>query len=336
MNSNFVSLSKISDQTVVEKILDEWFAKKLDLFLYFGGDGKRCRLSRCISPSLHIVGEKLISDGEEFYTSEESPGNSFLKFIPKLPLSPHLKVSEGFKLSSSIKGRYFNYEYSGLALGYWKIVPTQLSRFNYGRYVLKDKGSFNIQVAPSGSVYVHSFYSEDYLIFDEGVYVINNDLYIMANALEIIFPSINSKYSEYLPNNEVPCERKYETKKYNFALCIVMREIVVESDGIPIISKLKPEYDAMWNANISESTLCEWFAKPGAYTDIRQRLTTEKMKGIYLFLSLFCKKNNIKNTRKKASNIAVELNRLAALETFLFDVQFTEDDIKPWLQLPLS
>lgn len=144
MNSNFVSLSKISDQTVVEKILDEWFAKKLDLFLYFGGGGKRCRLSRCISPSLHIVGEKLISDGEEFYTSEESPGNSFLKFIPKLPLSPHLKVSEGFKLSSSIKGRYFNYEYSGLALGYWKIVPTQLSRFNYGRYVLKDKGSFNI------------------------------------------------------------------------------------------------------------------------------------------------------------------------------------------------
>lgn len=336
MNSNFVSLSKVSDETVVEKILDEWFAKKLDLFLYFGGNGKKCRLSRCISPSLHIVGEKLISDGEEFYTSEESPGHSFLKFIPELPLSPHLKVSEGFKLSNSIKGRYFNYEYSGRALGYWKVVPTQLSMFNYGRYILKDKGSFNIQVSPSGSVYVHSFYSEDYLVFDEDVYVVNNDLYIMEKALEITFPSINSKYSESPPNNEVPCERKHETKKYNFALCIVMREIVVESDGIPIISKLKPEYDAMWNANISESTLCEWFAKPGAYTDIRQRLTTEKMKGIYLFLLLFCKKNNIKNTKKKAFNIAVELNRLAALETFLFDIQFTEDDIKPWLQLPLS
>lgn len=40
MNSNFVSLSKVSDDTVVEKILDEWFVKKINLFLYFGGSGK--------------------------------------------------------------------------------------------------------------------------------------------------------------------------------------------------------------------------------------------------------------------------------------------------------
>jgi hypothetical protein len=32
MNSNFVSLSKVSDDTVVEKILDEWFVKKINLF----------------------------------------------------------------------------------------------------------------------------------------------------------------------------------------------------------------------------------------------------------------------------------------------------------------
>lgn len=336
MNSNFVSLSKVSDETVVEKILDEWFAKKIDLFLYFGGNGKNCRLSRCISPSLHIGGEKLISDGDEFYVSADSPANSILKFIPDLPLSPHLTVKEDFKISRSIQGKYFNYEYSGRALGYWKVIPTQVSRFNNGKYTLKDKVSFNIQGDTSGGVYVYSLYDEDYLIFNEDVLVSNNDLYIEISVLEFIFPSVSAKNIDILSDGEESVKMKFATEKYNFALCLVMREVVVESDGVPIISKLKPEYDDMWNVKVSESTLCEWFVKPGPYTDKRQRFTLEKKKGMYLFLLLFCKKNKIKNTKRKAAVIAAELNKLAALESFCFDVEFTANDVEPWLRNPLS
>lgn len=334
MNSNFVSLSKVSDEAVVEKILDEWFAKKIDLFLYFGGNGKKCRLSRCISPSLHIMGEKLISDGDEFYISADSPAHSFLKFTPDLPLSPHLTVTEGFKLSRSIQGKYFNYEYSGVALGYWKIVPTQLSRFNNGKYILKDKGTFNIQDDSVGAVYVYSLYDEDYLVFNEDVFAGNDDLYIEINVLELFGYSVSAKNLDLTSDDEEPLKRKYATEKYNFALCLAMRKVVVESDGIPIVSKLKPDYDDMWKTNISESTLCEWFVKPEPYTDKRQRFTLEKRKGMYLFLSLFCRKNKIKNTKGKASAIATELNKMAALEPFCFGVEFTADDVKPWLEEP--
>lgn len=85
MNSNFFSLSKITDQHIVQKILDAWFSKRIQLFLYFGGNGKKYRLSRCISPSLHIGGEQLISNGDEFYLSEDSKAHSILKFIDVAP-----------------------------------------------------------------------------------------------------------------------------------------------------------------------------------------------------------------------------------------------------------
>lgn len=32
MNSNFFSLSKITDQHIVQKILDAWFSKRIQLF----------------------------------------------------------------------------------------------------------------------------------------------------------------------------------------------------------------------------------------------------------------------------------------------------------------
>lgn len=135
MNSNFFSLSKITDQHIVQKILDAWFSKRIQLFLYFGGNGKKYRLSRCISPSLHIGGEQLISNGDEFYLSEDSKAHSILKFIPDLPLKWHLKITKGFKISRSIQGEYFNYEYAGTALGYWVVVPTKLAAFNNDNYI---------------------------------------------------------------------------------------------------------------------------------------------------------------------------------------------------------
>lgn len=336
MNSNFVSLSKISDGKVVEKILDEWFAKKLDLFLYFGGNGKKCRLSRCISPSLHRVGEKVISDGDEFYISADSPAHSILKFIPDLPLTPHLKIREDFKISRSIRGGYFNYEYAGTALGFWKVVPTQLSRFNNGEYILMDKTSFDFQGSASGAVYVYSVYDEDYLIFKESAFITNNDFYIEERVLNSFAPAVNYNHQHIYPTNEKPSQSRYATEKYNIALYLIMQQVVVVSDGIPIISKLKPEYDAMWNANISESTLCEWFVKPEPYTDKRQRYTVEKNKGMYLFLSIFCKKNKIKNNKTEAAVIAAELNKLAVQESVNFDVDFTADEVKSWLKKPLS
>jgi len=336
MNSSFVSLSKISDEAVVEKILDEWFAKKLDLFLYFGGNGKKCRLSRCISPSLHIVGEKVISSGEEFYISAESPAHSILKFIPDLPLSPHLTMRADFKISRSIRGEYFNYEYAGTALGFWKVVPTQLSRFNNGKYILMDKTSFDFQGSASGAVFVYSVYDEDYLIFNESAFTTNNDLYIEERELNSFAPAVNYRHLHMLHTNEEPSQSRHATEKYNIALYLIMQKVVVVSDGIPIISKLKPEYDAMWDANVSESTLCEWFVKPEQFTDKRQRYTVEKKKGMYLFLSIFCKKNKIKNSKEKASVIAAELNKLVVLGSFNFDVEFTANDVKPWLKNPLS
>ncbi|PKB91396.1 hypothetical protein A8A01_01385 [Ewingella americana] len=183
-------------------------------------------------------------------------------------------------------------------------------------------------------MYVHSLYDEDYLVFNEDVFAGNDDLYIEISVLELLGYSVSAKNLDFTSDDEEPLKIKYATEKYNFALCLAMRKVVVESDGIPIVSKLKPEYDAMWKANVSESTLCEWFVKPEPYTDKRQRFTLEKRKGMYLFLLLFCKKNKIKNTKGKASAIATELNKMAALEPFCFDVEFTADDVKPWLEEP--
>jgi hypothetical protein len=54
--------------------------------------------------SLHIGGEQVITNGDEFYLSEESDAHSILKFIPDLPLTSHLTITKGFKISRSIRG----------------------------------------------------------------------------------------------------------------------------------------------------------------------------------------------------------------------------------------
>ncbi|EFL6551485.1 Uncharacterised protein [Escherichia coli] len=337
MNSSFVSLSKISDEAVVEKILDEWFAKKIDLFLYFGGSGKRCRLSRCISPSLHMVGEQVISSGDEFYMSEDSDAHSILKFIPDLPLDSHLKIKKEFKISRSIRGEYFNYEYVGTALGYWRIVPTVLSRFNNGNYLLKDKSLLQVVNKPLGAVYVYSVYDEDYLIFDTECFVSNADLYIDIKDLESFLPLVNDKLDsafDSLPKESV--SRKYLTPEYNIALYLLMNKLVVKSGDIPIVSKFKFDYDDMWKSNISESTLCEWFEKPELYVGKRQRLTPEKKKGLYLFLNLFCREEGIKSIQGNASVIAEKLNELVLLDQQLNEVTFSTNDVKSWLKKPLN
>lgn len=337
MNSNFIPLAKIEDQLVVSKILDEWFSKKVDLFLYFGGSGKKCRLSRCISPSLHLGGERTISNGDEFYVSEDSPAHSILKFIPDLPLNSHLKVEKGFKLSRSIQGEYFNYEYSGTALGYWKVLPTVVSHFNNGNYNLTDKKSFQIGSNTPGAVFVYSVYDEDYLIFDEESIVSFNDLYIDIKALEFFTPyPVDKKNTGSSDDSKKTAVMKFQTEKYNHALYLIMQELVVKSDGVPIVSKFKPDYDDMWDTNVSESTLLEWFSKPEPFTEKRQRLTAEKRKGLYLFLSLYCKKKSIASTKGKPSAIALELNKLATVELGCFGVEFTAADIKPWLEKPVS
>lgn len=337
MNSNFIPLAKIEDQLVVSKILDEWFSKKVGLFLYFGGGGKKCRLSRCISPSLHLGGERTISNGDEFYVSEDSPAHPILKFIPDLPLSPHLKVEKGFKISRSIHGEYFNYEYSGTALGYWKVLPTVVSHFNNGNYTLKDKNSFQIKNNTPGAVFVYSVYDEDYLIFEEECIVSFLDFYIDIKELEFFITYPTDKKDSGSSNEAKDQTRmRFETEKYNHALYLIMQELVVKSDGVPIISKFKPDYDNMWGANVSESTLIEWFSKPEPFTEKRQRLTAEKRKGLYLFLSLFCKKKNIANTKGKPSAVALELNKLVAVELGCSGVKFTDADIKPWLEEPVS
>lgn len=334
MNSNFVSLSKVSDETVVEKILDEWFVKKIDLFLYFGGSGKKCRLSRCISPSLHIGGEQVITNGDEFYLSEDSDAHSILKFIPDLPLTSHLKITKGFKISRSIRGEYFNYEYSGSALGYWVVVPTQISAFNDGNYLLTDKKSFNLKADLSGAVYVYSVYDEDYLIFDSEVAINKSDLYIDFNVLNTIFPSANviiTTETELIGDKTQ--SMIFDTKKENFALCLLMHQTVVRNNGTPVVSKFKVDYDEMWKANISESTLLEWFEKPGEFTDKRQRITNEKRKGLYLFMELFNQKY-VSSSKSKTSTIAAELNKLAASDDFQFPVAFTVSDVRKWLKKP--
>lgn len=283
MNAHFISLSKISDKIVVAKVLDDWFVKKIDLFVYFGGSGKKCRLSRCISPSFHISGEKLISDGDEYYVSADSPAHLFLKFIPDLPLKSHLKVKKSFKISMYIQGEYYNYEYSGTAIGYWKVIPTQISGFNGGNYIVKNKDGFDIQNAAPGSVFIYSISDGDYLDFKEDVQINNDDLFIEISVLNSMLPSFSLPSAERI-------EQRYVTKNYTVALFLMMRNVAVESDGIPIVSKFKPDYDLMWQSNISESTLCEWFQKPELYTDIRQRFTLEKRQGMILFISMFCKK----------------------------------------------
>lgn len=334
MNSNFFSLSKITDQHIVQKILDAWFSKRIQLFLYFGGNGKKCRLSRCISPSLHIGGEQLISNGDEFYLSEDSKAHSILKFIPDLPLKSHLKITKGFKISRSIQGEYFNYEYAGTALGYWVVVPTKLAAFNNGNYILTDKESFSLKADSSGAVYVYSVYDEDYLIFDGDNGINNDDLYIDVNVLKSVFPSFNpdDKF------NGVTVEKKskeavFETKKENFAVCLLMHETAVRNNGVPVVSKFKVDYDEMWKANISESTLLEWFEKPAAFTDRRQRIKGEKIKGLYLFMTMFSQKYG-SGSKSKTAIIADELNKLAASDDFQFPVAFTTSDVRKWLKKP--
>lgn len=334
MNSNFFSLSKITEQHIVQKILDAWFSKRIQLFLYFCGNGKKCRLSRCISPSLHLSGEQVISNGDEFYLSEDSNAHSILKFIPDLPLKSHLKITKEFKISRSIRGEYFNYEYSGTAFGYWVVVPTKISAFNNGNYILTDKESFSLKADSSGAVYVYSVYDEDYLIFEGHNGINNNDLYIDVNVLKSLFPSFSSDYEfDAVSVDKKTLNAIFETKKENFALCLLMHETVVRNNGVPVVSKFKVDYDNMWDANISESTLLEWFEKPGAFTDKRQRITNEKRKGLYLFIELFNQKY-LSRSKGKAPVITDELNKLAASDDFQFPVEFTTSDVRKWLKKP--
>ncbi len=333
MNSDFVSLLTVSDKVGIEKIIDDWFSKRINLFVYFSGSGKKCRLSRCISPSLHIGGEKVISDGDEFYMMSDSPAHSILKFIPDLPLAPHLKIKEGFKISRSIQGKYFNYEYSGTALGFWMVVPTQKSTFNNGSYYLTDKDSFIVQDASSGAVYVYSVYDEDYLKFDGEEKIRIDDLYIENSVLNTM--DISKKlHGSIGEEEETKMDKMFETKRENIAVYLLMHETVVRNNNVAIVSKFIVDYECLWGVIISEATLLDWFKKPDMFTNIRQRIKTEKRMGLYLFLKLFCEKNFIDHTKSNASAIAVELNKLAASASFQLDKSFTVAEVKKWLTKP--
>ncbi|EEW2202487.1 hypothetical protein D9H39_24465 [Escherichia coli] len=152
--------------------------------------------------------------------------------------------------------------------------------------------------------------------------------------LKSVFPSFNpdDKF------NGVTVEKKskeavFETKKENFAVCLLMHETVVRNNGVPVVSKFKVDYDEMWKANISESTLLEWFEKPAAFTDRRQRIKGEKIKGLYLFMTMFSQKYG-SGSKSKTAIIADELNKLAASDDFQFPVAFTTSDVRKWLKKP--
>ncbi|WP_370429505.1 hypothetical protein [Klebsiella aerogenes] len=107
----------------------------------------------------------------------------------------------------------------------------------------------------------------------------------------------------------------------------------MRDNGVPVVSKFKVDYDEMWKANISESTLLEWFEKPATFTDKRQRIKVEKIKGLYLFMTIFSQKYG-SSSHTKAPVIADELNKLAASDDFQFPVVFTTSDVRKWLKKP--
>lgn len=64
-----------------------------------------------------------------------------------------------------------------------------------------------------------------------------------------------------------------------------------------------------------------------------KRIKGEKIKGLYLFMTMFSQKYG-SGSKSKTAIIADELNKLAASDDFQFPVAFTTSDVRKWLRNP--
>lgn len=344
MAQDFYTLDEMAPRFGVDAdvFIRAWLDEKLPLYIYFGSDSPPCTIRRCIPRQLHEYARDNILYGRDSYQSKDSPDHDTLIFIPKHPLSAHLKVKARYELGGGEGpelGGYYEYRYEGYARGYWTATPTMVAHFSRGKYLLTDKESFERKSSFVGDVTVHACDVFDYLIFSEKTYVEKKSFMIREDDIKNNLPELK-KASVHVIDNEITTEEsgivnsltEYPTPKIKFALCLLIHVLAPKrSDNTPIITNITSNFYRLWDEGFSESTVNSWAKKPDLQSKKRLRPSFAQETGIYILLSTYCARENIK---KNASVVATRLTELAVSTSLNIDVKFSVDDVRPWFKRP--
>ncbi|EOZ7425131.1 TPA: hypothetical protein RM800_002118 [Yersinia enterocolitica] len=337
MAQDFYTLDEMAPRFGVDAdvFIRAWLDEKLPLYIYFGSDSPPCTIRRCIPRQLHEYARDNILYGRDSYQSKDSPDHDTLIFIPEHPLSPHLKVKARYELGGGDgprRGGYYEYRYRGCARGCWLAKPTSVTHLSQGKYLLTDKDSV-------GDVTVHALDAFDYLIFSEKTYVEKQSFMIREDDIKNNLPELK-KASIHVIDNEITTEEswivnsltEYPTPKIKFALCLMIHVLAPKrSDNTPIITNITSDFNRLWDEGFSESTVNSWAKKPDLQSKKRLRPSFAQETGIYILLSTYCARKNIK---KNASVVATRLTELAVSTSLNLDVKFSVDDVTPWFKRP--
>ncbi|EOZ1713055.1 hypothetical protein ACQPQ5_001320 [Yersinia enterocolitica] len=337
MAQDFYTLDEMAPRFGVDAdvFIRAWLDEKLPLYIYFGSDSPPCTIRRCIPRQLHEYARDNILYGRDSYQSKDSPDHDTLIFIPEHPLSPHLKVKARYELGGGDgprRGGYYEYRYRGCARGYWLAKPTSVTHLSQGKYLLTDKDSV-------GDVTVHALDAFDYLIFSEKTYVEKQSFMIREDDIKNNLPELK-KATVHVVDNEITTEKsvvvnflkEYPTPQIKFALCLMIHVIAPKrSDNTPVVTKITHDFKLLCDEGFSESTINSWAKKPDLQSKKRLRPSFAQETGIYILLSTYCARKNIK---KNASVVATLLTELAASTSLNLGVEFTAEDVTPWLKRP--
>lgn len=344
MAQDFYSLEDMAPRFGIDAdvFIKAWLDKKLPLYIHFGSDSPPCTIRRYIPRQINEYARDDILYGRDSYQSKDSLDHNSLIFIPEHPLSAHLKVKARYELGEGAVprlGGYYEYRYRGSARGYWLAKPTSVAHLSQGKYLLTDKDSVECKSSFVGDVTVHALDVFDYLIFSEKTYVEKKSFMIREDDIKNNLPELK-KASIHVIDNEITTEElgvvnsltEYPTPKIKFALCLMIHVLAPKrSDNTPIITNITSNFNRLWDEGFSESTVNSWAKKPGLQSKKRLRPSFAQETGIYILLSTYCARENIK---KNASVVATRLTELAVSTSLNLDIEFSVDDVKPWFKRP--
>uniref|UniRef100_A0A9X8VM02 Uncharacterized protein n=1 Tax=Serratia marcescens TaxID=615 RepID=A0A9X8VM02_SERMA len=342
MTQKFYTLEEMASRFGVgaDVFIQAWIDKRLPLYIYF--QNLPCTIRRCVSAEMHECGKMDIQFGRDYYQSKDSPVHDVMMFVPEDPLSAHFKVRHRFEMGGGDGprlGEYYEYRYRGYANGYWLAQPTRVTHLSREKYLLTDKESVDCMQSSPGDVTVHAFDMFDYLIFSESIYIGKTSLMIREDEIKINLPELEQT-NIYVNNVEgtprdsevVTLLKEFPTPKIQFALYLMIHASSPNRrDKTPIVTKITSEFTRLWDEGFTESTVNRWAKKPNLKSNKRLRPSFAQKTGIFILLSTYCARFDIK---KNASAIATLLTELAVSTSFNLDVEFSADDVRPWLKRP--
>lgn len=151
----------------LESIISAWLDNHINLYVNLRSE--YCRMNRYANKKEIRYDRFNISIGRDFYQHESSPQAAIRNFIP----CKYSEMKEHMNFSGSSA---YKYVYNGYASGYWRLQPTNITRFARGNYNLKNANNEWISIPSEVEIYGRD--RKDYLLFNQDIFISHTDLFV--------------------------------------------------------------------------------------------------------------------------------------------------------------